>query len=212
MLRYKEEFINDVWKYGILQFGSFELKSGRVSPYYFDITRFDNGDKLRALATAYAKTINHLQLEFDVLYGPAYTGIPLCASASLMVDKGKNKGSVGFAFNKKEDITNTSLFGHPLKKQRVLVLDAVITSGLTLNDAIGTVANHGGQVVGAMVIFDRQERSGTLGLSALQQAELQFNIPVYSIIALDDITELCPAEFRSALLDYRAQYSACPQY
>jgi orotate phosphoribosyltransferase len=200
-------FISSVWKYGILQFGDFTLKSGRISPYFFNAGKFDTGDKTKVLAIAFAETIQETGLEFDVLFGPSYKGIPLCVATSIALSaKGKY---CGFAFNRKEEKDHGDgglIVGHILNKQRVLLLDDVMTSGISLRESADTVKAHGGIVVGCVIILDRQERpTGDMygNVTALQHTSDVLGVPIYSIMTLSDIAMLCPPENQDAMEVYR---------
>ena len=194
-----------------LGFGEFTLKSGRVSPYFFNAGRFDTGGALASLGACYAAAIHQSGIEFDVLFGPAYKGIPLAAvtAASLAKDYGCDRP---YAFNRKEAKDHGeggSIVGAPLQG-RILVVDDVITAGTAIREVASIIQTEGAELAGVMVGLDRQER-GAGELSAIQEVEKDYSIPVLSIVQLAHI--LAFLEDQSAqqtnlqrMQAYRAQY------
>ncbi len=170
-----------------LRFGEFTLKSGRLSPYFFNTGAFDSGAALARLGRAYAAAIVGNRLEFDILYGPAYKGIPLCAAIAIALhtDHGLD---VPFCFNRKEAKDHGeggTTLGAALQG-RVLIVDDVISAGTSVNESTTLISAAGAQAVGVMISLDRQER-GPDERSAVQAVEQLHGIPVHSIIGLADI-------------------------
>jgi orotate phosphoribosyltransferase len=197
-------FINAIWKYGILEFGEFTLKSGRISPYFFNAGRFNTGEKIKTLANAYAQTIQESKLDFSVLFGPSYKGIPLCVAASIAMSE-RNK-YCGFSFNRKEEKDHGDgglIVGHSLHDQRVLLIDDVMTSGSSFYTSASIVRQRGGVVVGGIVVFDRQEKAQGVEGSVMHYVASMLSVPLFSIIDLNDVAELCPPEYEDAMNLYR---------
>ncbi len=183
----KSAFIDFIRDTGVLKFGQFTLKSGRTSPYFFNAGLFNTGTQLDALSQAYAATIAQSGIEFDVLFGPAYKGIPLAATTSVALarEHGINKP---YAFNRKEIKDHGEggqIVGHPLEG-RILIIDDVITAGTAIRESIELIHHHGATPAGVVVALDRMER-GQSELSAIQEVEQQYGLPVVSIINLNDL-------------------------
>ena len=181
MQAYQTEFIELAKEYQVLKFGEFTLKSGRISPYFFNAGAFDSGRALAALGRCYANRIAESGIEFDVLLGPAYKGIPLATATSVALanDHGMD---VPFAYNRKEAKSHGEggmLVGAPLKG-RVLVND-VITAGTAVREVIAMIEGAGAQLAGVAIGLNRQER-GEGELSAIQELEQAYDVPVLSII------------------------------
>lgn len=213
MQDFQTDFLNFVIQHEILRFGEFTLKSGRISPYFFNAGLFDTGEKLAFLASCYARAIVHSRQKFDVLFGPAYKGIPLVAATAmaLATEHGVNKP---YCFNRKEAKEHGeggTIVGAELTGQ-VLIIDDVITAGTAVREAAEILTAAGAKVCGIAVAMDRQER-GTGELSAIQEIEKYYQIAVVSIIKLQDIIDFLQKANSSALqshLDsvvaYRQQY------
>ena len=200
---YKIEFLKAAVDGGVLKFGSFELKSKRISPYFFNAGDFYRADLLRAISTAYAKTIIETKttspLDFDILFGPAYKGIPLAtATADKLADlEPENYGKICYSFDRKEAKDHGeggNIVGAPLKGKRVLIVDDVVTAGTAKREAIDKIRKEGGIVVGILVALDRMEKlpapNGDDSLpmsSAIGEIRKEFGIPVLSILTLNDI-------------------------
>lgn len=172
---------------GVLRFGAFKLKSGRTSPYFFNSGLFHSGRALAELGRHYAQLIQTSGLQFDVLFGPAYKGIPLVASAAVALadHHGRN---VPWAFNRKEAKDHGeggNIVGAPLRG-RVLIVDDVITAGTAIRESIDIIRAAGAEPAGVVLALDRQERGHT-PLSAVQEVEQQFGLPVRSILKLSDL-------------------------
>lgn len=211
MKPWTERFITLAREAGALRFGEFELKSGRISPYFFNAGAFCSGRILAGVAECYAAAIVDAivdaGVEFDVLFGPAYKGIPLAATvaASLYRDHGRD---VPVAWNRKE-AKNHGEGGTTVGARldgRVLVIDDVISAGTAFAEARALIESAGGQVVALTVGLDRQERGTGTG-SARSELENQ-GIAVTAVAALDDLIASLDGEMRSAMLDYRTRYGA----
>ncbi|KAJ7574387.1 phosphoribosyltransferase-like protein [Mycena floridula] len=156
---YQDQLIQDAMAVGALKFGSFTLKSGRISPYFFNASLLSSGSILSTLSTAYAATIVDSLPQFDVLFGPAYKGIPFAAITVLQLQLQHGK-SIGLAYDRKEIKDHGEggkIVGVPVAGQRVIILDDVMTSGKAVREAIATVRTHGGQVVAVVQCLDREE-------------------------------------------------------
>ncbi len=211
MQAYKKEFIELALELGVLRFGEFKLKSGRVSPYFFNAGLFNTGDAAAKLGRFYAAAIAESQLEFDILFGPAYKGIPLAAltAAALAEHHGVN---VAYAYNRKEAKAHGeggSIVGGPLDG-RVLIIDDVITAGTAVREACGIISESSASIAGLVISLDRAEK-GQGELSAVQELEASLGIPVVSIVTLGDLVE-CLEEagayekWLGPMHDYRRQY------
>ena len=189
MEAYQTEFIQFALDNGVLRFGEFTLKSGRRSPYFFNSGLFNNGESLAQLGYFYACAIEDSGLEFDMLFGPAYKGIPLASAVAVVLASHFDR-SVPFCFNRKETKDHGEggiTFGAELEG-RVLIVDDVISAGTSINLSVDIIKAAGAKAVAAAVAMDRQER-GTGPLSAVQEVEQRHNIKVISIISLADMLE-----------------------
>lgn len=203
-------FIELCLRLGVLRFGEFKLKSGRLSPYFFNAGLFNTGSALAELGRHYADAIQRSGWQFDVLFGPAYKGIPLVASASVALAD-RHGRDVPWAFNRKEAKDHGeggSIVGTPLRG-RVLIIDDVITAGTAIREAVEIISATGAQPVGVVLALDRQER-GTGQLSAVQEVEQTLRLPVTSILKLADLIEYLErsgnADQLAATRAYRSQY------
>ena len=196
-----------------LRFGEFTLKSGRLSPYFFNAGRFDSGASLAALATCYADAIDAAGLQFDLLFGPAYKGIPL--ATALACEYARRGRDLPLAFNRKEAKAHGeggSLIGAPLAGRKVLVVDDVITAGTAIREALGIIAGAGGTVAGIVVALDRQEIAGEQDRrSAAQAVSAEAGVPVLAVAGLADLLAFADGKdtlsaFRAPLQAYRARY------
>ncbi len=213
MQEFQKNFINFVIENEILRFGEFTLKSGRVSPYFFNAGLFNTGDKMSFLAKSYADAIASSGIEYDVLFGPAYKGIPL-ATAAAMALANKHNINKPYCFNRKEAKDHGeggSIVGAELSG-KVLIVDDVITAGTAVREAATIISNNGAQLNGIAVAMDRQER-GTGKLSAIQEIEQSYQIKVVSIISLEDIVTYLMADggaklapHLDAVMAYREEY------
>ena len=211
MKTYKIEFIDNAIASGALKFGRFTLKSGRVSPHFFNAGEFYRGSALAALGRCYAAAIAESGIEFDVLFGPAYKGITLAAATCIALAE-QHGIDVPYCFNRKEAKSHGeggSLVGAPLQG-KVLIIDDVITAGTAIREVMAMVEQAGAQAAGVVIGLDRKER-GTTNKSAIQEVESQFNIPVASIIDIEDIMHYLKSKPESTVLveqidKYRQQY------
>jgi orotate phosphoribosyltransferase len=189
MQNYKQQFFELAMAQGNLKFGRFTLKSGRVSPYFFNAGGFDNGYSLRQLSECYAQAIIDSRLAFDMLFGPAYKGIPLASGIAIMLDASHQK-NLPFAYNRKEAKDHGeggTLVGAELKG-RVLITDDVISAGTSVRESIEWIRQAGATPCGVAIALDRQER-GQGEQSAAQEVVSEFGIPVVAIAGLDDLIE-----------------------
>jgi orotate phosphoribosyltransferase len=187
MRDYKQRFFELALSKGNLRFGSFTLKSGRVSPYFFNAGGFDDGASLGVLAECYAAAILDSGIPFDMLFGPAYKGIPLAAATAVALFTGHGR-SVPWCFNRKEVKDHGEgglIVGAPLAG-RVLVIDDVISAGTSVRESIGIIQAAGAEPAGVAIALDRQER-GAGERSAAQEVQDDYGIPCVSIAGLDDL-------------------------
>ncbi|MET1133096.1 MAG: orotate phosphoribosyltransferase [Aeromicrobium sp.] len=208
---YQRRFIEFALEHEVLRFGEFTLKSGRTSPYFFNAGAFDTGARLASLGGFYADAIAGAGLEFDVLLGPAYKGIPLAAATAVRLAEAHDR-DVPWCFNRKEakDHGEGGLFVGAEPRGRLLVIDDVITAGTAIREVIALVDSLDAEVAGVIVAVDRRER-GTGDLSAIQEVERDHGITVTSIVTFDDIIEYLEetgrfAEHLPAVRAYREQY------
>jgi orotate phosphoribosyltransferase len=184
---YQQRFIRQAIASEALGFGEFTLKSGRISPYFFNAGRFCSGAALAALGRCYADAIVASGLQFDILFGPAYKGIPLAAATACALAE-HHQRDVPYAYNRKEKKDHGeggSLVGAPLQG-RVLIIDDVITAGTAIREAIAMITHAGASVAGVAIGLDRQER-GQGERSAIQELEQDAQLSVISIVGLKDI-------------------------
>ena len=210
MEQYQKDFVDFTLETGVLKFGEFTLKSGRISPYFFNAGLFNKGSHLSELGKFYAQAIEASAVKFDVLFGPAYKGIPLAAAASIALNDSFNH-NVPFSFNRKEAKDHGeggSIVGHPLEGD-ILIIDDVITAGTAIREAQDIIQNCGANAKGVIVALDRQEK-GKGELSAIQEVEQIFGITILSIINLSHIIDYLKTSDDSKILDkiesYRMQY------
>jgi orotate phosphoribosyltransferase len=184
---FRREFVDFAIRAGVLRFGEFKTKAGRLSPYFFNAGLFDDGEKLGELGRFYARAALASGIGFDMLFGPAYKGITLAAATAVaLAGLGHN---VPFCFNRKEAKDHGeggSIVGSPLKG-RVLVIDDVITDGASKREAIEIIRAAGATPAGVLIALDRQER-GQGEMSATQEVSRDFGVPVTAIATLADIT------------------------
>ncbi|WP_305909790.1 orotate phosphoribosyltransferase [Methylomarinum sp. Ch1-1] len=210
MLDYQKEFIQYALDCGVLKFGSFQLKSGRTSPYFFNTGLFNTGRQLDKLGQFYAQALIESGLQVDILYGPAYKGIPLVSTTSIAY--ARMKQDIPFAFNRKEAKDHGeggALVGSPLQG-KTLILDDVITAGTSVRESVKIITHAGAEPAGVLIALDRQEK-GQHEKSAIQEVRDTYNIPVLSIISLADIIEFLELDGNSAeqlriIREYRQQY------
>ncbi|SCW03309.1 LAFE_0G07580g1_1 [Lachancea fermentati] len=215
---YQKNFLDLALECQALKFGSFTLKSGRQSPYFFNLGQFNTGKLLSNLATAYAIAIIQSDLKFDVIFGPAYKGIPLASIVCVKLAEigGTKFQNVKYSFNRKEAKDHGeggNIVGASLEGQRVLVIDDVMTAGTAINEAFEIIGNASGNVVGVIVSLDRQEVLNTEAselLSATQAVSQKYGIPVLSIVTLTNIINYLdgriPVEEKKKMEEYLQVY------
>ena len=210
MEQYQNDFVDFMLEIGALKFGEFTLKSGRASPYFFNAGQFNQGNHLSQLGQFYAQAIEASGIKFDVLFGPAYKGIPLAAATAIALNDSFNR-SVPYSFNRKEVKDHGeggNIVGHPLEGD-ILIIDDVITAGTAIREAKDIIEASGAKTKGVIVALDRQEK-GKGELSAIQEVEQNFGISVLSIINLSHIVDYLKArkneEIVSRVEIYRSQY------
>jgi orotate phosphoribosyltransferase len=189
-LAYQSEFIDLCVQLGVLRFGSFTLKSGRESPYFFNAGLFNTGAAIAAVGRAYAAALAASDLRFDMLFGPAYKGIPLVTITAAALAE-RHAHNVPFAFNRKEVKDHGEggkIVGGPLNG-RVLIVDDVITAGTAIRESIDIIQAAGATPAGVLLALDRQERASGSELSAVQEVRSQYKIPVISVVNLADLMQ-----------------------
>ncbi|MBL0952001.1 MAG: orotate phosphoribosyltransferase [Pseudomonas sp.] len=211
MQAYQRDFIRFAIERGVLRFGQFTLKSGRTSPYFFNAGLFDSGLALAQLGRFYAAAIVDSGIDFDVLFGPAYKGIPLAATTAVALAE-HHQRDLPWCFNRKEAKDHGEggpLAGAPLKG-RVLIVDDVITAGTAIREVMQIIQGQGAQAAGTLIALNRQER-GQGELSAIQEVERDFGMPVVSIVSLEQVLEYLAGDaelkqYLPAVEAYRAEY------
>ena len=211
MQAYKKQFIQLAIKNQVLRFGEFTLKSGRVSPYFFNAGLFNTGKALAELGKSYAAALVDKNLDYDVLFGPAYKGIPLVSTlaVALSVDHDINKP---YAFNRKEAKDHGeggSIVGAALEG-KVLIVDDVITAGTAIREAVDIIRAEGGEASAVLIALDRQEK-GKAEKSAIQEVQDDYGIPVSSIITMTDLIDYLETDEQfkdhlAAMKAYRDEY------
>ena len=211
MQAYQRDFIRFAIERGVLRVGQFTLKSGRTSPYFFNAGLFDSGLALAQLGRFYAAAIVDSGIDFDVLFGPAYKGIPLAATTAVALAE-HHQRDLPWCFNRKEAKDHGeggTLVGAPLKG-RVLIVDDVITAGTAIREVMQIIQGQGAQAAGTLIALNRQER-GQSELSAIQEVERDFGMPVVSIVSLEQVLEYLAEDaelkqYLPAVEAYRAEY------
>lgn len=212
MKDYQQAFIEFSLKQKALLFGEFILKSGRVSPYFFNAGCFNTGKAIAELGHFYAEAIKASGIEYDVLFGPAYKGIPLATAVAIALAE-RHGVDKPFAFNRKEAKEygeGGSIVGAPLLG-RVLLIDDVISAGVTVNESAGIIRNAGATFAGVCISVDRQER-GEGGISAVEEVTTRYHLPVIHIVGLVDIMTYLKGQGETDMLAkmsaYQAEYGA----
>lgn len=186
MSDFRQEFLSFAIAQNVLCFGEFQTKAGRISPYFFNAGLFNDGVSLQRMGEFYAKAIGAAGIDFDVLFGPAYKGIPLAAATVVaLAAQGRN---VPYSFNRKEAKDHGeggALVGAPLRG-RVLIIDDVISAGTSVRESVELIRNHAATPVGVVIALDRMER-GQGALSAVQEVQESYGIPVFAIASLADL-------------------------
>lgn len=211
MRDYQKTFIDFAIQQDVLRFGEFTLKSGRTSPYFFNAGLFNTGEALAKLGQNYAQAIVDSGIEFDVLFGPAYKGIPLAAATAVALSEHHGR-NVPYSFNRKEAKTHGeggNIVGAPLQG-KVLIIDDVITAGTAIREAMDIISDAGAQAAGVIIALDRQEK-GQGETSAIQEVEAEYKIPVASIIKLENLISYIEqdekfTDYLGAVKAYREKY------
>lgn len=211
MQAYQRDFIRFAIERGVLRFGAFTLKSGRTSPYFFNAGLFNSGSALAQLGRFYASAVVESGISFDVLFGPAYKGIPLAAATAVALAEHHGR-DLPWCFNRKEAKDHGeggSLVGAPLEGE-VLIIDDVITAGTAIREVMQIINEQGAKAAGVLIALNRQER-GNGELSAIQEVERDFGIAVVSIVSLNQVLEYLAddpqlKQHLPAVEAYRAQY------
>jgi len=211
MQDYEKEFLDFAIDVGVLRFGEFTLKSGRVSPYFFNSGLFNTGSSLARLGRYYAQAVVESGIEFDMIYGPAYKGIPLASTLAIALADHHDR-DVPYCFNRKEAKTHGeggSIVGAELEG-RVLIIDDVISAGTSVRESVDIINVAGATTAGVVIALDRQER-GQGETSAIQEVEKDYGLNVANIVCLDNLVEYLESstdetEHLSAIHSYREQY------
>jgi orotate phosphoribosyltransferase len=211
MKQFQKDFIEFALSRQVLKFGSFTLKSGRTSPYFFNAGLFNTGGDLARLGRFYAAALEDADVEFDLLFGPAYKGIPIATTTAVALFDQYGK-DVPYCFNRKEAKTHGeggNLVGSPLQG-KVMLVDDVITAGTAIRESMQLIQAQGASLSGVLIALDRQEK-GQGELSAIQEVERDFGTQVVSIICLNDLINYLQgkpelAQYLDAVSAYRAQY------
>ncbi|QEI08947.1 orotate phosphoribosyltransferase [Pigmentiphaga aceris] len=213
---FRTDFVRFAIDSGVLRFGSFKTKAGRMSPYFFNAGLFNSGATVGKLAAFYAQALMAANVEFDMLFGPAYKGIGLATATSVaLVEHGRD---VPFAYNRKEAKDHGeggTLVGAPMQG-KVVIIDDVISAGTSVNESVAMIRAAGATPSAVLIALDRMERAGAddalSAHSATQEVSQRYGIPVISIASLADILALAEQgtggfdEHREAVLAYRARY------
>ena len=215
MLSFRQDFIRFAIRQKVLCFGEFKTKAGRISPYFFNAGLFNDGDSLKQLTQFYAKALVDAEIQFGMIYGPAYKGIPLAAGTAIALsDMGRN---VPYCFNRKEAKDHGeggNTVGAKLQG-RVLIIDDVISAGTSVRESIELIRAAGATPAAVVIALDRMElgqtERGMGGLSAVQEVQRNYNIPVIAIATLDDLLaylqdNLEARQYLAAVQSYREQY------
>ena len=213
MQEYQRKFIELALSKGVLKFGSFVLKSGRTSPYFFNAGGFNSGADLATLGESYAQALVDAKISFDVLFGPAYKGIPLACATAMALAKDHNK-NVPWCFNRKEKKDHGeggNLVGAPLKGD-ILLIDDVITAGTAIRESEEIIKANGANFKAALIALNRMEK-GKGEKSAIAEAEEQIGIKIISIVTFDDLLKYIENDDKlkdhiPAMLEYRKHYGA----
>ena len=211
MKSYKRQFIQFALERQVLRFGEFTMKSGRKSPYFFNAGLFNTGKDLALLGRFYAEALIDANLEYDVIFGPAYKGIPIVASTVVALSEHHNI-EVPYSFNRKEAKDHGeggNLVGCSIKNKRVMLVDDVITAGTAIRESMRILEDNHSQLAGVLISLDRQEK-GRGELSAIQEIKQAYHCDVISIITLTDLINYLEQDGKTTELNqvkaYRAQY------
>ncbi len=207
---FRAQFIEFALAQNVLCFGEFKTKAGRLSPYFFNAGLFNDGNSLNHLSQFYADAVKNSGVQFDVLYGPAYKGIPLAAALALaLAQRGNN---FPYAYNRKEAKDHGEggqIIGAPLK-DRVLIIDDVITAGTSVRESVEIIQKAGAIPAGVVIALDRMEK-GQGELSATQEVARDYQIPVIAVASLKDLMAYIKekaefAQYKDAIAAYREKY------
>lgn len=215
----RHDFVRFALEQGVLRFGEFKVKSGRISPYFFNAGLFNSGASVGTLAQFYAQALIDSGVQFDMLFGPAYKGIPLSTATAIALAQHPDltKDDVPFAFNRKEAKAHGeggTLVGAPLQG-KVIIIDDVITAGTSVRESVEIIRAAGAEPAGVLIALDRMERAGTddqlSALSAVQEVSNTYNMPVVSIASLNDIMDYLAdnselAAHQQSVAAYRSRY------
>lgn len=211
MQKYEKEFLDFAIDVGVLRFGEFTLKSGRISPYFFNSGLFNTGGSLARLGRYYAHAVMDSGIQFDVIYGPAYKGIPLASTLAIALADHHNI-DVPYCFNRKEakDHGEGGIIVGAELKGRVLIIDDVISAGTSIRESVDIIKAAGATPAGVVIALDRQER-GTGDTSAIQQVEKDYGLKVANIVCLENLVEYLQSltdegNHLKAIQQYRDQY------
>ena len=207
---FRQDFIEFAVGCKVLRFGEFKTKAGRLSPYFFNAGLFNDGNSLSRLAEFYAKATEAGSIRFDMLFGPAYKGIPLVAAIAMAL--AQHGSNFPFAYNRKEAKDHGeggNIVGAPLSG-RVLIVDDVISAGTSVRESVELIRAAGATPAGVLIALDRQER-GLGNLSAVQEVQRDYGIPVVAVAGLGDLMAFLEhhpefAEYRNAVARYRTEY------
>ncbi|RDA92138.1 hypothetical protein CP533_6057 [Ophiocordyceps camponoti-saundersi (nom. inval.)] len=224
---YKRDFLKAVLDGGVLKFGRFELKSKRISPYFFNAGELHTARLAGAVASAFARTILDAGVEFDVVFGPAYKGIPLCSAVTIKIGEldPTKLDTISYSFDRKEAKDHGeggNIVGASLRGKRVLIVDDVITAGTAKRDAIDKIRREGGVVAAIVVALDRMEKlpaadggdddESKPGPSAIGELRREYGIPIVAILTLEDIIDgskdMAGADDVKRMEEYRLKYRA----
>ena len=212
MSDFRQEFIAFAVTQGVIRFGEFKTKAGRLSPYFFNAGLFNDGASLSKLCSYYAQAIIAANIRYDMLFGPAYKGIVLAGGVAMSLAAGHGQNRA-FAFNRKEAKDHGeggTIIGAPLKGN-VLIIDDVISAGTSVRESVELIRSQDAQPVGVVIALDRMERGLTSDLSAAQEVARDFGIPVVSVATLVDLVTFLSAQSNrqselAAVKNYRQQY------
>ena len=215
IMSYKQNFLQAALDAEALKFGTFTLKSGRISPYFFNMGLFSTAKTLNVLAESYAQAIIDSGIDFDVLFGPAYKGIPLAAITvtKLYEIGGEKYAGIGYAFNRKEKKDHGeggSIVGSALKGKKVLIIDDVMTAGTAINEAFGIIREEEGNTVACIIAVDRMETTKDSDECATKIVSKRYGVPVISIVSFNDIIKVLQSKFTAEQManidEYRKKY------
>lgn len=212
MTDFRQDFIAFAVEHGVIRFGEFKTKAGRMSPYFFNAGLFNDGLSISTLSNYYARAIDAADVPFDMLFGPAYKGIALATGVAMALLE-KYQRNVPFAFNRKETKDHGeggAIIGAPLNG-KVLIIDDVISAGTSVRESVDLIRANGALPAGVVIALDRMERGLASELSAVQEVEREFGIPVIRVAGLSDLVLFLSTQSQhqsnlAAVLSYRQQY------